>query len=526
MANTISIIIQAQDNASKKIRQLGDEVKATGDKSDEAGKKVFKLNDHLGALATVAAGAGVATYGLLNYMNQSITAANNLDSALLGLNSVATAFGNDADKAKKAAQELASDGLMTVTESATGLKNLLAAGFNLEQAIALMRRFKDSAAFGRQASLSFGQAVASATEGIKNGNSILVDNAGVTKNLSVMLKEAGLSVNDLGNASSDATVRQAIFNGIMRETNAQVGDAAALSETAAGKQQKWSAQTLELQQRIGSALQPALLGLLETATPVIEVMSDWVAKNPELTAGILVTATTLGGLITMAAGVGLAVAGLGPVFTLFSATSQGAIGGAATTFGGFKALVRSPIVMPALAVGAALIAIQQVWDAYNRMQSAINEAQAAASRSWQTTLETKAAAERAFAAGDNAKGSRLMTLWQNSLKADLQRAKTDPYMANATRNSGYALSNQVSSGVVPTFASGTNYAPGGISWVGEHGPEPVILPQGAQVIPSYQSREATRGGGHTVIIENYNSYNERDDKRFLRDVGFQLELAS
>jgi hypothetical protein len=48
-----------------------------------------------------------------------------------------------------------------------------------------MNRFKDSAAFGKQGALSFGEAIRGATEGIKNGNSILVDNAGVTKNLSV-----------------------------------------------------------------------------------------------------------------------------------------------------------------------------------------------------------------------------------------------------------------------------------------------------------------------------------------------------
>lgn len=53
----------------------------------------------------------------------------------------------------------------------------------------MMNRFKDSAAFGRQSSLSLGEAVKSATEGIKNENSILVDNAGVTKNVSMMWEE-------------------------------------------------------------------------------------------------------------------------------------------------------------------------------------------------------------------------------------------------------------------------------------------------------------------------------------------------
>jgi TP901 family phage tail tape measure protein len=39
-------------------------------------------------------------------------------------------------------------------------------------------------------------------------------------------------------------------------------------------------------------------------------------------------------------------------------------------------------------------------------------------------------------------------------------------------------------GTIPGFANGTNYAPGGLSLVGERGPELVNLPRGAQVIPN------------------------------------------
>lgn len=38
---------------------------------------------------------------------------------------------------------------------------------------------------------------------------------------------------------------------------------------------------------------------------------------------------------------------------------------------------------------------------------------------------------------------------------------------------------------VPGFANGTNSAPGGLSWVGERGPELMNLPRGAQIIPNH-----------------------------------------
>jgi hypothetical protein len=75
---------------------------------------------------------------------------------------------------------------------------------------------------------------------------------------------------------------------------------------------------------------------------------------------------------------------------------------------------------------------------------------------------------------------------------------------------------------------GTNYASGGMTLVGEHGPEIINLPAGSQVNTAWQSRQSSTGtgGGHTVVIQNYNSYNERDDNRFFRDIGFALELAA
>ena len=39
----------------------------------------------------------------------------------------------------------------------------------------------------------------------------------------------------------------------------------------------------------------------------------------------------------------------------------------------------------------------------------------------------------------------------------------------------------------PGFAGGTDFAPGGMAWVGEEGPELVNLPRGAQVIPAHES---------------------------------------
>jgi hypothetical protein len=76
-------------------------------------------------------------------------------------------------------------------------------------------------------------------------------------------------------------------------------------------------------------------------------------------------------------------------------------------------------------------------------------------------------------------------------------------------------------------ATGTTYSPGGRTLVGEHGPEYVDMPRGAQVTPAYRSREQDMGrGGHTVVIQNMNVNNGENPRRIFEEIGFALELAS
>lgn len=268
MANAnIKAIITAEDRASPVVGRFGGTVS----------KSVFAAN---AAFATLNQGISKAT----NFLGSSVTAANRFQGALIGLTSVAGAFGQNTDAANQAAKNLAADGLMTVSEAATSLKNLLASGFSLDQAVTLMNRFKDSAAFGRQAALGFGESIRGATEGIKNGNSILVDNAGVTKNLSVILEEAGFSAQDLMKATTDASVRQALFNGILRETAPQMGDASKLTQTFAGEQARAAAQTEVLKQQVGGLVQVIGTSFLSTYT-------SFIGKNQQ-SVGVMIMAGT------------------------------------------------------------------------------------------------------------------------------------------------------------------------------------------------------------------------------------------
>lgn len=53
---------------------------------------------------------------------------------------------------------------------------------------------------------------------------------------------------------------------------------------------------------------------------------------------------------------------------------------------------------------------------------------------------------------------------------------------------------------IPGFANGTSFAPGGLAWVGERGPELVRLPRGSQVFSSEESRRMGGGVAMSVTI--------------------------
>jgi TP901 family phage tail tape measure protein len=58
---------------------------------------------------------------------------------------------------------------------------------------------------------------------------------------------------------------------------------------------------------------------------------------------------------------------------------------------------------------------------------------------------------------------------------------------------------------LPGFASGTVHARGGLALVGEQGPELVVLPRGAQVLPAQRTAEALRGSTTVNVYATLNS---------------------
>lgn len=75
---------------------------------------------------------------------------------------------------------------------------------------------------------------------------------------------------------------------------------------------------------------------------------------------------------------------------------------------------------------------------------------------------------------------------------------------------------------IPGFASGTNFAPGGLAMVGEQGPELVNLPRGSQVLSA--SRTSAMGSGGSTVNLNVSVGNYLGEPGELRNFAKQLYL--
>ena len=160
-AGSVSVDLELNDKGYNK--QLNSSLKGTENAFSSTMKKV-------GGFIVSA----FAVKKVIDFTKTCIDSASKVQSAFTGLNSIVQGTGNSFSQAQKFVKDYTKDGLVSIEETATAYKNLLARGYDTSQIEDVMTRLKDSAAFGRQASYDLGEAVVSATEGLKNENSILV----------------------------------------------------------------------------------------------------------------------------------------------------------------------------------------------------------------------------------------------------------------------------------------------------------------------------------------------------------------
>ncbi len=219
---------------------------------------------------TQAIGGLVSLGAIAQFAKSSVDEFAKAESAFRGLEAVANATGAGIGNALQKAEALAADGLIGVSDASKALQNLLSRGYNLDQAVDTITRLKDAAAFNRQAALSMAEAVVGATEGLKNENSMLVDNAGVTKNVAKMWEEYAKQRRITTAEITLAQKIEAEYQGILAETAAQTGNAQKALAGYQGQMAQAEQAAVKIKQQFGEALVPVLLELTKSGIAAID----------------------------------------------------------------------------------------------------------------------------------------------------------------------------------------------------------------------------------------------------------------
>lgn len=262
---------------------------------DEARRRIQDLEDqsrrgadgmrNLGS-ALAGLGAGAALTKLVREMQSVVAESTKLYNAFQGLNAVAKGFGIQTGDAQQAAQDLAKRGFLTLTESVLAFKTAMSSGLDLGESAKLINSLADSAAYNRQSFYTMGGAIQASLDGIKNGNSVLSDAVGVTKNLSVMQKEYAESIGTTAGRLTDAEKIQAAYYGFMREGAIFTGNADEAMQGFTGTQNRFAQATNEARVALGESFTPVVQKTLESLTPTIIALADFVTEHKALVAGL------------------------------------------------------------------------------------------------------------------------------------------------------------------------------------------------------------------------------------------------
>jgi len=340
VANTIDVRLSLEIVDS--LKSLGKFQKAANKNLKRIQKQTTGLTGALRQAGATAAGflaAKVVTQGLATFTNALTGAVQEsiaLENALIGLKSVASATNNDVGLITEAAKELAAEGLIPLTNISNSLKNLLAGGLSGDEAVRTFKSLRDAAAFNRQGQLELGEAIETATQGIKNNLSINVDNAGITKNLSILQREYAKRL-DVSTASlSDQEKVLASSLGVQREALIFQGDFNRLLNTFSGAVSKSQTNLQFLNAELGNLItqNPVVIDLINQTAKAFESATEFVKKNQKAIIELINSAFSIAGRLVRVAGLVVAAFAAGAILKFFAAIFIG-VKAATATFLGF-----------------------------------------------------------------------------------------------------------------------------------------------------------------------------------------------
>ena len=198
------------------------------------------------------------------------------ETAFLGLNKVAKAYQQDANEAANAARKLSSDGVVPLTSSINTLKNLIATGFSVAEAMQIAEDMKTIGKYNRVVE-DLGQAMEDSSKGIKTNSIELIENVGLTERMSVTMEKANVSIKKGINLTDNMAQRQAFLNSIRKQAVKFEEDGAESVETYGESVIKLKTAMKSLGETFGKILSPAAKAVNRTLTAATKATNKFLS---------------------------------------------------------------------------------------------------------------------------------------------------------------------------------------------------------------------------------------------------------
>lgn len=309
-SSDVKIVLLAQDQASKTIQLFGDKMQASLDK--------------------VSKYAAIAGAGLAAFAGKAIADFADAEAAQKQLEHATLAVAGGTNEQLKALEALSSElekkGVLDGDAIKTGLAQLQTFGLSADMTKKLGGSLADLAVNQYGVNASSEQLTDSANMIAKALNGQF----GVLEKSGIRFTDAQKQLIQYGSETEKAAALQEGFAQNLKYTNEVA------AQTTEGGIAKLKVDMGNLSESIGGALAPALTKLVEQVKPVIEKMTEWAEKNPELLSKIILITGVVLGIIAV----------LGPLAT--------AVGVVSTAF---MFLAANPIVLVVAAIVGLVAAI-------------------------------------------------------------------------------------------------------------------------------------------------------------------------
>lgn len=289
----LQIIIDAQNKASAALTDVSkglDKFKSKVESFEPAFKKMAVAG------TAVAAGMGLAIRGLVKegLASQQISES---------FSRMTTQMGYSGDelisKLKEAsAQTVDTTSLMLASNKAMAL----GVGTDIETMTTLMEIARVK---GRALGMDTTQAFNDIVTGIGRGSPLILDNLGITIKLGEAQERYAEKLGKTVEEMTDAEKSQALLNAVITDGRKELAAIGEVTLTSAERMQQLSARFADMRSKVGEAFLPILEKLVDKLAPFLDRLAEWIDKNPELAAKIMLVVTGIAALVGVLGTIGL-----------------------------------------------------------------------------------------------------------------------------------------------------------------------------------------------------------------------------